>query len=91
MHERVLRGGPADLSLRLPCITKPLLLRTVTHRPVGPIDLSIHRTPLLIGHSPTSSLDEIGSAKVFYFLSILYYYYYVYNLMSNLIERLGWT
>jgi hypothetical protein len=58
MHGRVLRGGTGDLSLSLPCITRPLQLRTVTHRLVGPTSLSIHYAPLHVGHSPT---------RVFYF------------------------
>jgi hypothetical protein len=58
---------------------------------VGPLGLSIHCAPLSVGHSPTPSLDGFGSAIVFSFLSILYYYYSVYNLILNLIERSGWT
>jgi hypothetical protein len=47
--------------------------------------------PLPIGYSPIPSLDEIGRARVFYFWSILYYYYSVNDLILNLIERLWWT
>jgi hypothetical protein len=68
----VLRDGPDNLSLRLSCITRPMRLHTVTHRPVGPIGLYIHRAPLPVGYSPTSSFDGFGSARVFYFLSILF-------------------
>jgi hypothetical protein len=65
MHGKVLRGGPDNLSLRLSCITRPLRLRMVTHKPVGPTGLYIHCAPLPVGYSPTSSLDEIDSARVF--------------------------
>jgi hypothetical protein len=58
---------------------------------VGPLGLGIHCAPLLVGHSPIPSLDGFDNARVFYFWSILYYYYSVYNLIPNLIERLGWT
>jgi hypothetical protein len=34
----MLRGGPGSSQSELPCITTPLWLRTVTHRPVGPTD-----------------------------------------------------
>jgi hypothetical protein len=80
----VLRGGLDNLSPRLSCITKPLRLRMVIHRPVGLIDLYIHCTPLLVGYSPTSSFDELGHVRLFYFLLILYYYYVVYDLIPNL-------
>jgi hypothetical protein len=69
---RVLRGGPDNLGLSLSCITRPLRLRTVNHRPVGPTGLYIHCTPLPIGYSSTSSFDGFGRARVFYFLSILF-------------------
>jgi hypothetical protein len=85
----VLRGEPNNLSLRLSFITIPLQLRTVTHRPMEPTGLYIHYTPLPVGYSPTSSFDGFGRASVF--LSILYYYYVVYDLILNLIEWLGWT
>jgi hypothetical protein len=75
MYGRVLRGGPNNLSLRLSCITILLRLRTVTYRPVGPIGLYIYCAPLPVGYSPTSSLDGIGSARVFYFDQ-----YYIYLL-----------
>jgi hypothetical protein len=90
MHERVLKGGPGDLSLRLSCITRPLRLRTVIHRPVRPTGLYIHCAPLLVGYSPTSSFDGFGRARVFYFFINIIYYYSGYDLIPNLIERLGW-
>jgi hypothetical protein len=37
----MLRGGPGNSQSELPCITRPLWLRTVTHRPVGPIGLML--------------------------------------------------
>jgi hypothetical protein len=86
----MLRDGPDNLSLKLSYITRPLRLRMVTHRSVGPTDLYIHCTPLSVGYSPTSSFDGFDRVRVFYFLLILYYYYAVYDLILNLIERLGW-
>jgi hypothetical protein len=82
---------PDNLSLRLSCIIKPLRFCTVTHRPVGLIRLYIHCAPLSVGYSLTSSFDGFGRARVFYFCLILYYYYVVYDLILNLIERLEWT
>jgi hypothetical protein len=60
MHEKVLRGGPADLRLRLPCIT----------RPTGyiPLDLYIHCASLLVGYPPTPSFGGFGRARVFFLL-----------------------
>jgi hypothetical protein len=86
-----MRDGSDNISLRLSCIIRLLRLRTVTHGPVGPTGLYIYYAHLPIGYSPTSSFDKFGRARVFYFLSILYYYYVVYDLIPNLIERLGWT
>jgi hypothetical protein len=40
----VLRGGPGNSQSELPCITRPLWLRAVTHRPVGPTDLYMYCT-----------------------------------------------
>jgi hypothetical protein len=56
----VLRGGPGDLSLRLPCITKP----------TGyiPLSLYIHCAPLLVGYPPTPSFGGFGRAKVCFLL-----------------------
>jgi hypothetical protein len=62
---RVLRGGPDNLSPRLPCITRPMWLRTVSHRPVGPISLYIHCTSLFVGYPPTPSFDGFGLTRVF--------------------------
>jgi hypothetical protein len=59
MHEKVLRDGPGDLSLMLPCIT----------RPTGYIllGLYIHRAPLLVGYPPTLSFGGFGRARVSFF------------------------
>jgi hypothetical protein len=92
MHEKVLRDGPDNLSLRLSCITRPLWLRTVTHRHVGPTGLYIHCAPLSVGYSPTSSFIGFGRARVFYFWSILYYHYYsVYIFISKFNWVIRWT
>jgi hypothetical protein len=65
MHRKVLRGGPGDLSLRLPYIT----------RPTGyiPFGLYIHCAPLLVDYPPTPSFGGFGRARVFFFRSILYF------------------
>jgi hypothetical protein len=86
----VLSGEPDNFSLRLSCITRPLWLRTVTHRPVGPTGLYIHCAPLYVDYSPTSSFDGFSHAREFYFLSIFFYYYLEYDLIPNLIKRLWW-
>jgi hypothetical protein len=87
---RVLRDMSDNLSLKLSCITRPLRLHTMTHRPVGPTGLYIHCAPLTVGYSPISSFDGFSRARVFYFFTnIIYYYYLIYNLIPNLIERLG--
>jgi hypothetical protein len=86
----VLKGGLSDLSPRFPCITRPIWFRTVTNRPVGPLGLSIHCASLPVGHSPTSLFDEFNSATSVFF-NQYYIYYYVYDLIPNLIERLGLT
>jgi hypothetical protein len=44
-------AGRVILSLRLPCITRPLWLRTVTHRLVGPTGLYMHCASLPVGLS----------------------------------------
>jgi hypothetical protein len=45
----VLRGGPGNSQSELPCITRPLWLRTVIHRPVGPTSLYMYCASLLDG------------------------------------------
>jgi hypothetical protein len=56
---------------------------------VWPLGLCIHYAPLSVDHSSTPSFDGFGGARVFYFLSILFINYSVYDLIPNLIERLG--
>jgi hypothetical protein len=70
---RVLRDGQSDLSRRLPYIARPMWLRTVTNRPVGPFGLCIYCAPLPIGHSPTSSFDGFDGAISVFLWSILYF------------------
>jgi hypothetical protein len=65
---RVLRDGSGDRSLRLPYITRPMWLRAMTNRLMGPLGLCIHCAHFPVGHSPTSSFDGFGGARVFYFL-----------------------
>jgi hypothetical protein len=59
MHGKVLKGGPGDLSLRLPCIT----------RPTGyiPFGMYIHYAPLLVGYPLTPSFGGFNCARVFFF------------------------
>jgi hypothetical protein len=45
----VLRDGPGNSQSELPCITRPLWLRTVTHRPVGPTGLYMYCASVLVG------------------------------------------
>jgi hypothetical protein len=71
---RVLRGRPGNPSLRLSCITRPMQLRTVSHRPMGPISLYIYCAPLYVDYPPTPSfdgsilMDPSGRARFFWFL-----------------------
>jgi hypothetical protein len=65
----VLRGGPGNFQSELPCITRPLWLRTVTHRPVGPIGLYMYCASLPAGLS-TDSVNLAGSAVSECFLLI---------------------
>jgi hypothetical protein len=58
---------------------------------VGPLNLSIHYATLPVGHSPTSSFDGFGSAMSVLFDQCYIYYYFVYDLIPILIERLGLT
>jgi hypothetical protein len=69
MHGKVLRGGLADLSLRLLCIT----------RPTGyiPFDLYIHCAPLLVCYPPTPSSGGFGRAGVFFFEQ-----YYIFTILN---------
>jgi hypothetical protein len=47
----MLRGGPGNSQSELPCITRPLWLLTVTHRPVGPTGLYMYCASLPAGLS----------------------------------------
>jgi hypothetical protein len=65
----VLRGGLGlgNLGPSLSCITRPMWLRTMSHRPVGLISLYIHCASLPVGYPSTSSFDGFDRARVFYF------------------------
>jgi hypothetical protein len=79
-----------DLSPRLPCITKPMWLRTVTNRPVRPLGLCIHCVYtvylcLSVIHRPRH-LTGLAVPPVFFFDQYYIYYYSVYKLILNLSE-----
>jgi hypothetical protein len=85
----MLRDGPDNLSLMLSCITRPMRLRTVTHRPMGLIGLYIHCAPLPVGYSPTPVIWRVRqrqSVFIFdqYYIIIIIILFIVYDLISNL-------
>jgi hypothetical protein len=88
---RVLRDGPGDLSLRLPCLTRQRITSGKSVGPWGPL-VCIYTMHLCLSviYRPRHLTGSVV-LKCFYFWSILYYYYVVYDLISNLIERLWWT
>jgi hypothetical protein len=47
----VLRGGPDNSQSELHCITRPLWLRTVTHRLMGPTGLYMYYASFPVGLS----------------------------------------
>jgi hypothetical protein len=70
----VLRSGPSNSQSELPCITRPLWLRTVTHRPVG-LPVCICIAPLCLSdYPPTPSFGGLGCVRVFSFDQ-----YYIFN------------
>jgi hypothetical protein len=44
-----MRDGPGNSQSELPCITRPLWLRTVTHRLVGPTGLYMYYASVPVG------------------------------------------
>jgi hypothetical protein len=68
----VVRGGPGDLSLRLPYIT----------RPTGYISLGlyIHCALLFVGYPPTPSFGGFGRVRVFFFYQ--YYIFTIFNMIK---------
>jgi hypothetical protein len=68
----VLRGGPGNFQFELPCIIRPLWLRTVTHRPMGPTGLYMYRASLPIGLSTDPVIWQVRLCQGI-FLSILYF------------------
>jgi hypothetical protein len=75
----VLRGGSGSSQSELPCITRPLWLRTVTHRPVG--------------YPPIPSFGRFGCVRVFYFDQ--YYIFIIIidmiKIFKSKFERLGYN
>jgi hypothetical protein len=77
---RVLRDGPDNSQSELPCITRPLWLRTVTHRPVGPTGLYICIAHLCLSdYTPIPSFGGFGYVRVFYFDQ--YYIFIILNII----------
>jgi hypothetical protein len=60
----VLRGGPDNSQSELPCITRPLWLCTVTHRPVGPTGLYMYCASLPAGLTTGLLWPVVGTEKV---------------------------
>jgi hypothetical protein len=70
----VLRGGPGNSQSELPCITRPLWLRTVTHRPMGPTGLYMYCAFLPVGLSTDPVTWRVRLCQSVFFWSILYIY-----------------
>ena len=68
----VLRGGPGNSQSELPCITRPLWLRTVTHRPVGPTGLYMHCASSPVGLSTDPVIWRVRLCRSVFFWSLLY-------------------
>jgi hypothetical protein len=80
---RVLRGGPGDSQSKLSCITRPLWLRTVTHRPMGPTGLYMYCASLPVGLSTDPVIWRVRLCQSVFFWSILYLYYSWYDYIFN--------
>jgi hypothetical protein len=85
-----MRGGPGSSQSELPCITRPLWLRTVTYRPVGPTGLYMYCTSLLVGLSTDPVIWRVRLCQSVFFWSILYFI--ILNMINfkSKFERLGY-
>jgi hypothetical protein len=78
----VLRGGPGNFQSELPCITRPLWLRTVTHRPVGPTGLYMYCASVSVGLSTDPVIWRFRLCQSAFFWSLLYLIIILYMIKS---------
>jgi hypothetical protein len=84
-------AGRVILSLRLPCITRLLWLRTVTHRPVGPIGLYMHFASLSVRLSTDPVIWWVRLCQsVFFFINIIFLLFLNSFDFKSKVERLGY-
>jgi hypothetical protein len=69
----VLRDGPGNIQSELPCITRPLRLRAVTHRPVGPTGLYMYCASLPVELSTDPVIWRVRLCQSVFFWSLLYF------------------
>jgi hypothetical protein len=81
----VLRGRPGNSQSELPCITRPLWLRTVTHRPVGPTGLYMYCASVPVGLSTDPVIWRVRLCQSI-FLLILLYFIIILNMIKFLIQ-----
>jgi hypothetical protein len=79
----VLRGGPGNSQSELPCITRPLWLRTVTHRPMGPTGLYMYCASLPAGLSTDPVIWRVRLCQSVFFDQ--YYIYIILDMITFLI------
>jgi hypothetical protein len=80
----VLRGGPGNSQSELPCITRPLWLRTVTHRPVGPTGLYMYCASVPVGLSTDSVIWRVRLCQSVFFDQ--YYIFIILYIIKFLIQ-----
>jgi hypothetical protein len=79
----MLRGGPGNSQSELPCITRPLWLRTVTHRPVGSTGLYMYCASLPVGLSTDPVIWRVRLCQSVFFDQ--YYIYIILDMITFLI------
>jgi hypothetical protein len=80
----VLRGGPGNSQSELPCITRPLWLRTVTHRPVGSTGLYMYCAYVPVGLSTDPVIWRVRLGRSVFFYQ--YYIFIIFNMIKFLIQ-----
>jgi hypothetical protein len=89
---RVLRGGPGNCQSELPCITRPLWLRTVTHRPVGPTGLNMYCAPLSAGLSTDPVIWRVRLCRsIFILINTIFLLFWIWFNFKSKFERLWYN
>jgi hypothetical protein len=68
-----LRDRPGNSQSELPCITRPLWLRTVTHRPVGPTGLYMYCASVPVELFTDPVIWRVRLCQSAFFWSLLYF------------------